>query len=220
MGLPDVETRAREYEALIRRIKDVISARVMFSPDGQIEEIHVLASGDRNAKQLVRDVESLLMAQGVPVDHKKISVALLAPEPSSSGDRMRVVGFTVSRQGRTAECRVRLEFRGSTAEGSAQGPGTGSGHVRITAEAALAAVQRFIKSPSELFLEDCGVVQIGGRRAVTVCVLELDGDDERSYIGTCLVRQDETDAVVRATLDAVNRRFGLWAVTPPGNPTI
>lgn len=221
MGPPDAEAKGRAYEALIRRIKDVISARVMFSPGGEIEEIHVLASGDRNPKQLVRDVESLLMAQGVTIDHKKISVALLTPEPSGQeGERLQVAGFAVTRQGRTVESKVRLQFHGAAAEGVAQGPGTGRGRLRVVAEATIAAVQRFVKNQSVLFLEDCGVVQVGGRRAVTVCVLEFDGEDEQSYLGTCLVREDEADSVVRATLDAVNRRFGLWAVTPSQNPTI
>jgi hypothetical protein len=218
---PDVDARAREYEAMIRRIKDVISARVMFSPDGQVEEIHVLASGSRNAKQLVRDVESLLMAQGTTVDHKKISIALLAPEAGASEDeRIRIVGFSVSRQGKTVEARVRVEYRGAGAEGIAQGPGTGNGRIRAIAEATLSAVQRFIKVSSVLFLDDCGVVQIGTKHAAAVCVLELDGDVEQTYIGACLVKQDELDAVVRATLDAVNRRFSLWAVTQRVNPTI
>jgi len=221
MGHPDVESKAREFEAMIRRIKDVISARIMFSADGQVEEIHVLASGSRNAKQLVRDVESLLMAQGTPVDHKKISVALLAPESVDSEDeRVRVVGYALSRQGKTVESRVRLEYRGAGAEGTAQGPSTGDARIRTTAEATLAAIQRFIKSSSVLFLDECGVVQVGTKRAATVCVLELEGDLEHTYIGACLVRQDELDAVVRATLDAVNRRFSLWAVTQRVSPTI
>ncbi|MDP2872891.1 MAG: hypothetical protein Q8P31_10195 [Bacillota bacterium] len=213
MGLADSEARAREYEGTIRRIRDVISARVVFSPDGAIDEIHVLASGGRGAKQLVRDVESSLMAQGVAVDHRKISVALLAPEQSDTGgQRAKIAGFTVSRSGRTIEARVRLEYRGTSAEGVAQGPGTTDGRHRALAEATLGGVQRFIKVQSELFLEECGLVQVGNKRAATVCVTELDSEGERTLIGSCLCRQDDAEAMIRATLDAVNRRLSLWTV--------
>lgn len=214
MGFADSEARAREYEAMIRRIKDVISARVMFSPDGAIEEIHVLASGTRNAKQLVRDVESSLIAQGVAVDHKKISVALLTPEPvEAAGGRARILSFALARSGRSVEARVRLEFRGTSAEGVAQGPSTVGGRNRAVAEATLSAVQRFIKAPCELFLEDCGLVQVGNRRVATVCVVEFDAQDERTLLGSCLCRQDEVESIIRATLDAVNRRLSLWVAT-------
>lgn len=214
MGFADAESRARDYEAMIRRIRDVISARVMISPEGNIEEIHVLASGNRGAKQLVRDVESSLMAQSVAVDHKKISVAQLSPEPvEAGGHRAKILGFSVARSGRTVEAKVKLDFRGAAAEGVAHGPGTNAGRNRALAEATLGAVRRYISGQSELFLEDCGLVQVGNKKAATVCVLEFDADGERSLLGSCFCRQDETESVIRATLDAVNRRLPVWAAS-------
>jgi predicted nucleic-acid-binding protein len=212
MGFTDAESRARDYEALIRRIRDVISARVMISPEGLVEAIHVLASGNRGAKQLVRDVESSLMAQGLQVDHKKISVALLSPEAQDTGGhRARILGFSLARSGRIVEARVKLEFKGAAAEGTAQGPGTNDGRNRALAEATLSAVQRYITAQSELFLEDCGLVQIGSKKAATVCVVEFDAQGERTLLGSSLCKQDETESFIRATLDAVNRRLPVWA---------
>src|SRR5881296_2922362 len=49
------------------------------SPQGEISEIHVLAQTDIPPKQVVRNIESALMAQlGVRIDHRKISVAQTA----------------------------------------------------------------------------------------------------------------------------------------------
>ncbi len=212
MDSPGLEDRAHELEGLIRRIKDVISARVMFSPDGLIEEVHVLASGGRSAKQLVRDVESALMAQGAAIDHKKISIAQLSPEPAAegSGERVKIAGYAIALSGRTAEAKVRLDWQGAPSEGTAHGPSTANGRLKVVAEATLRALTQRIHVPSTLFFEDCTVVKIGGRQAATVSIIELDGDTERVLVGSCLLRQDDVESVIKATLDALNRRIGAW----------
>ncbi len=65
-----------ELEAAIAEIAEVRAARIVASSDGIIEEIHVLGLPGKAPKQLVRDVESALMAgYGIAVDRRKISVA-------------------------------------------------------------------------------------------------------------------------------------------------
>jgi hypothetical protein len=216
MDFPGLEDRAHELEGMIRRIKDVISVRVMFSADGLIEEVHVLASGGRSAKQLVRDIESALMAQGIAIDHKKISVAQLSPEEPAEGgnDRVRILGYSIGLAGRTAEARVKLGWQGTPVEGQAQGPATSTGRIRVAAEASLRAVQQCVRTPVSLYLEDCSLVTIGSRRAVTVIIAEIGDDGPQSLMGCCLVRQDEAESAVRATLDALNRRLTVWSVAP------
>jgi hypothetical protein len=63
----------------------VISARIVASISGAVEEIHILTTTDVTPKQTVRNVESALIAHlGMHVSHKKISVAT-----SDSGDSNR-----------------------------------------------------------------------------------------------------------------------------------
>jgi hypothetical protein len=62
----------------------VISARIVASVSGAVEEIHILTTTDVTPKQTVRNVESALIAHlGMHVSHKKISVAM-----SDEGQRM------------------------------------------------------------------------------------------------------------------------------------
>lgn len=49
---------AERYEAAIRQVEGVVSCKVVLSDEGQIEEIHIMASTKRNPKQIVRDVET------------------------------------------------------------------------------------------------------------------------------------------------------------------
>jgi hypothetical protein len=83
-----------DLEEALSRIQGVTAASVTTLADGQPTEIHVLASPDRHAKQIVRDVQSLAMAQfGLDLDHRIVSVvqldpvvvaAAVAPAPSSA----------------------------------------------------------------------------------------------------------------------------------------
>ncbi len=63
-------------EELLATLPGVISARIVASPNGAVDEIHILTSTDVTPKQTVRNVESALIAHlGMHVSHKKISVA-------------------------------------------------------------------------------------------------------------------------------------------------
>ena len=63
-------------EELLATLPGVISARIVASSNGAVDEIHLLTTTDVPPKQTVRNVESALMAHlGMRVSHKKISVA-------------------------------------------------------------------------------------------------------------------------------------------------
>lgn len=63
-------------EELLATLPGVISARIVASPNGAVDEIHILTTTDVTPKQTVRNVESALIAHlGMHVSHKKISVA-------------------------------------------------------------------------------------------------------------------------------------------------
>ena len=70
-------------EELLATLPGVISARIVASSNGAVEEIHILTTTEVSPKQTVRNVESALIAHlGMRVSHKKISVAT-----SSEGQR-------------------------------------------------------------------------------------------------------------------------------------
>jgi hypothetical protein len=63
-------------EELLATLPGVISARIVASGNGAVEEIHILTTDEVSPKQTVRNVESALIAHlGMRVSHKKISVA-------------------------------------------------------------------------------------------------------------------------------------------------
>lgn len=75
--MPTLRLRPDLEEAL-SRIQGVRAASVVTLANGEPTEIHVLAAPGKHAKQVVRDVQSLAMAQfGMDLDHRIVSVVQL-----------------------------------------------------------------------------------------------------------------------------------------------
>ena len=70
-------------EELIASLTDVVSVRITATESGSVDAIHVLVTGDTPPKQVVRNIESALMAQlGLRVDHRKVSIAATSKRPT------------------------------------------------------------------------------------------------------------------------------------------
>jgi hypothetical protein len=209
--------RVEDIESALSQIAEIRAARVVADSSGGIEEIHVLALPTKLPKQLVRDIESTLMAvYGVPVDHRKISIAQLGedslPEESPLGAslvRPRIVSLNATSSGLHASASVTLEIDGSEHVGSSRGPASQSGRLRQVALATLDALERYVSQEVAFALEDVTIVQLGRERVAVACVSLVTHVGEQHFTGSALVRQNDSDSVARATLGAVNRRFGL-----------
>lgn len=213
-----------EVEAVIGQLRDVVSVKVVANQDGAIEEVHVLVSSERAPKQIVRDIESAVMAKlGVEIDHKKISVAQMgetgrpslvraANVPAGALGRLRFVDVNISIEGPMAEARVRLARAAEIFEGCARGANTEHNHLRMIAMATLDAVCKSCPFDGVYVLEDIDrSVMLAGERVVVAYVNRVTSRSEEHLTGSALVRSDLWKAVVSASLDAVNRRAGLAA---------
>lgn len=212
------------YEEVIRQIREVLAARVVTDPSGTIEEIHVLAGPGRGAKQIVRDVESACAAQfGITLDHKKISVAQVrGPEGGSHGNRLRLRGVHLGVEGTQVTTRVELDWDGQVFVGEARGLASAGNRRRLLAQATLAAVEDCFQTGDAFVLEDARLYPLGHRMVALVGVNLITREGEEVLTGSSAVRDDEPEAVVRAALDAINRRLG-WVhragrdpITAPG----
>jgi hypothetical protein len=217
------QVRVEDLEDALGQVGEIKAARVVTSQSGAIEEIHVLALPTKTAKQLVRDIESTLMASfGINVDHKKISVAQLgravadeAVKPTADepvGDvmmRPKIVSINASVTGLSAGSTVTLEIGGVQYVGSAEGPASQSGRLRMLALAALDALEQWSGEMVNFALEDVAIVQLGHEKVAVACIVLVTNFGEQTFTGSSLVRQNEKDAIVRATLDALNRRIGF-----------
>ncbi len=209
-----------EIEEAICELDDVHAARIVMAPDNSVEEIHVVAAPAKGVKQLVRDVETTLMARyGIPVNHRKISVAQVNPAEEEKlealngngapGGRFKILSVNVEVTGARAKVSVRLGLGEMEYEGIAQGAASQTGRLRLVAEATLDAVSNLFPPSSCFALEDVAILGLGKEQVAVACITLVDTFGEQSLAGSALVRQNDKDSIVRATLDAINRRFSF-----------
>lgn len=198
-----------DIESIIARLKDVIAVSVVEGPDGELCEIHVLADSSRPPKQVVRDIESALMARlGYHVDHKIVSIAQVdSVSEKAEGARLKFSDVSISLNGSSSEVTVRLIKDGATYSGTASGGGSPSGQMKMIADATLQAIAESGVRSGSVSLEDATEINVGSRRLAVVLVGFNGNRGEEVLTGCALVRQDIWKGVVNATLDAVNRRL-------------
>lgn len=213
--------KVEEIEAALAEVGEIKAARVVASHDGVIQEIHVLALPTKQPKQLVRDIESTLMAQfGIPIDHKKISIALLGrdaikPEVAETEvdrntlARPRICSINATVSGVQASASVALEIGGTEYVGNSSGPASQTGRLRLVALAALDAVSQYTDATISFALEDVAILKLGREKVAVSCIALVSSLGEQTFSGSAMVRQNDNDSVVRATLDAINRRMGF-----------
>ena len=211
----------KRAENLIASLTGILSARVVVSPLGEVTEIHVLTPADVQAKQVVRNVESALMAQlGLKIDHRRISVAQTADikpiqqlqdEAVRERAKRRVVTFR-GLEVRPAErpqrvvVTVRLAFGDQEKESAELGTDTPRNRVESAARAAASCLDDLLHDNS-IALEGAIIIEAFERRFVMAAVHGLGGREAQLLTGTCEIRESPERAAVLAVLDATNR----WA---------
>jgi hypothetical protein len=204
----------------------------------EIREIHILTRSDRPPKQIVRDVQTVLLTSfGRSIDYRVVSVAYAksqpeiraigpaprpaAPEVASEGasepeagfenagaERIRFSSVNLFVSGPRTQAQVELRWKGLARMGSASGWSTRDGAYRLVAQATLAGVQEFLEGEVAFGIQEVDFVRIGRRRVALVALALLAHRQEKTLVGSCTVEQDVQQAVVLATLAALNRVVG------------
>ncbi len=205
------QINSNDIESVVCRLKGIIAVSVVPDSNGGVSEIHVLAGSSRSPKQVVRDVESAVMARlGVPIDHKKISVAQIDDGAAKyDHSRLKFSDVSIAFNGSRTEATVRLTKDGILFSGSASGTTSPNAQMKLIASATLRAIEESGLADAALVLEDVAEVAAAGKR-VALVIVNLAGDrGEELLTGSAVIKQDVWKGVVNATLDAVNRRLCL-----------
>jgi len=224
-----------DLEDAIRQLTGVRAASVVTDGQANPTEVHVLASPGKPAKQLVRDVQSLAMAQfGIDIDHRIVSVVQIEDEsadadaaatvdpdeaklPQTTADavleeveasaRPVIAEIALRSTGSEAEAEVSVTFESETFIGTATGASASSQRPRLVAAATLTAIAELLGVPTDV--ESASIVDTGTNPvALVVLTLAVPRIGSQSVAGSAVVRGDEAGAGARAVLAALNRRLG------------
>jgi hypothetical protein len=215
----------KKAEELLATLQDVVSARIVADATGAIDAIHLLVMGSSTPKQVVRNVESALMAHlGVRVDHRKISVATTMKRPMSNSEgepavepKPEAVAVAAGRPLYFED----VEVRGSRAKGvavkvtlrrgkeqfvgEAEGFESERSRLELAARATLAAIACCDGGALKLSLEGSKVIEAFDRELVLVGVLARQGRNIVLLTGSCEVKESAVTASALAVLNATNR---------------
>lgn len=196
-----------EVERGICQVPDVLGARLVPGYEREVDELHVLTTVDRGAKQTVRDVQTVLMARyGVTIDHRVVSVVQIdAPQGLPSATRVVVETVGISQSGVSVTATVELRDGETLLGGTGEGPASAVGQRRATARATLDALRPLLDDTQAIELEGTEVTHVLGRAVAITLVHFRTPRGELTVAGSALVRDAEPDAVARSVLDGLNR---------------
>ena len=215
----------KKAEELLSTLQDVVSARIVSDATGAIDSIHVLVMGTSTPKQIVRNIESALMAHlGLRIDHRKISVATTVKRPVTNPEgepaavaKQDVVVATAGRalyfedvevrgsRAKGVACKVTLRRGTEQFVGEAEGFETERSRVEIAARAALAAIALCDGGDLKLSFEGAKVINAFDRELVLVGVLVRSARSTVLLTGSCEVKDGLETASALAVLNATNR---------------
>lgn len=133
-----------------------------------------------------------------------LSTGQPGPADHQPARRLALRQVSVRTERHRVEVRVSLADGHCHLSGAAYGPGSGSHPLRLAADATLEALDPELGTRADV--EHVAVLHLGPHQ-VALALVALLGDRgrEQTVSGSALVRADQTEAVARAVLDALNR---------------
>jgi hypothetical protein len=187
----------------------VYAAKVILNPTGEIEEIHALASKSRTPKQLVRDIESLLLVKfRTRIDYRCVSLVQLSTEDLLSYFRRpKLVSVTRnSAEEPTVEVCL-LHGDGVKSVGRAQAGPRVQDECHLAALATIQALSSLLPEKGEVRLKRAETIPWDDRTVALVALSLRSDRGEEQLLGATIAEQDILHGVAQATLDALNRRL-------------
>ena len=197
-------------EDLVRKVRGVLAVRVVQNESRQIDEIHAVGSPDRSAKQMVRDIETILFVRGgVRIDHRKISLVQIAETGLPPAlVRVQLVQVAPAADERQPSVTVTLAFGERQVNGLGRArPGRAADPELLTAYATTHALDQLIGALGQLHVENLQRQSFGALDVYLAHLTLSINDGIETLLGISVARDDEQHAVARAVLDAMNRRL-------------
>lgn len=204
-------TDIQSIEEFLNKIIGVMCSRVVVNEVHKITEIHILSDNQRSVKQIIRDVESLLMAKyNIKVDHKIISIAQIYEKGQTTHiQRLQIGSVEYGSYNMQAKAKVTLEYGDKRYEGKSEGIRSASQINRLVAEATLDAIEMFLNYKVRFILEEVKLVSIAGQDVILLALYEMYEQKQKLYIGKCIVESDINIAIIKAVLNSINRQIKI-----------
>lgn len=192
---------------IINKIEGVLNAKII-AEENEIIELHILANNLRAAKQIVRDIESSLIAAfDYRIDRRVISIAQIDTDDTKNVRRIKFDGVALSTFGDQVDCTVKLIHNDEEFSSCQSAIKTENNKRKVVAISTIRTVEELLGKSLSFDVQDVFVQSSKDTTFATVLVNIINKGREEIMIGTALVNNDINEAIVKAALDAVNRRI-------------
>lgn len=183
--------------------------RLSLQPDA--DEVAVAATVERLLRERFGiDVDADRLQLGDDASSGPASARGLSMVPvQRSSARPSIDRVQLCAAGLDVTATVSLSSGESLATGSCSGPAAPHSTHKVVATATLRAVEQLLEGAARLDLDHLEVARLGGESTVLVRLTLLTPGGSETLTGVAVVRDDIRQAVIRATLSAVNRRFEM-----------
>lgn len=208
--MPETDTEIESEERLriaLQAIPGVVRAFV----DGDPPELFVIAEPGQELVPLEAEVNVVLVKEGFSSAELPVRIASLGTEMLHRRVRFRDALLTRPRVG-IASVRVALEWNDQVYEGVAEGEGGLPLELRVSARAAVRALESVLADRLRFELVGVKSIRIFDHDFVAV-LLRCPDAPERRLIGVSLSSADLPAATARAVLNATNRLLGNYLLT-------
>ena len=194
------------WKELVTQLPGILGAEFSLEND-IIREVHILSDQSRSPKQIVRDVQSALLARfQVELDHRVVSVAQV-PGPIARRGRLICDRLELSTGRSGASASVYLNLEDKIYRGSSQCDLSTTGRFRSIALATVDALNQVLAPGYSFSLDEIRSTTLGEHQAMLVGLLLKHGGKTEALVGACYEGEDPNFSAALATLDAVNRRL-------------
>ncbi len=194
-----------KIEEIISKVPGVKAVKVV-GDNGNLSEIHVITSSDKSPKQLVRDIETVVLAStGIRLDRKIISIAQVEGDIKSQ----KILPYQITNlkvetiDERNIRVNVTIEHGEEEFYGEFSGPKTTRNIPKIIGNAILNAISEI--HDFALSFDDIAEVYFVGKKYILVHITKQYNGIEESIIGAAVYEGNFERAVAEAVLDAFRK---------------
>lgn len=207
MGQSNAISKNVKCEDFINRLCGVIASKIVEDEMGLVKEVHVLISEDRHPKQISKDVQTVLATKlDKPIDYRCISIAQTAISNVKGPCRINFQAVNTRKSNNGISVEVELVKNNELFIGSSEGVNSKNNSDRVTVEATLMCLRKMMISDELLLIEDVEEVRLAKSQVAMVAINKISKISEDILVGSAMIRDDRKESLVRATLDAVNRK--------------
>lgn len=204
---PQFASKVKDIEKSINSLNGVLFSKIVLDNNKEIKEIHIITKDFYSPKKISRDIESLLMAKyNIAIDYRKISIAQVVDEKTFS-QRLKFTDLLMTSQGDNLQVEIKLENNNKVFEGKINCVNWEKNREYIVTRAALEAITSFLNGKVFFQVEEIKKINLDDREVVLISINLINAQGKENLIGAALIEDDPHRSLVKAILQAVNRRI-------------